>query len=311
MADLKAWNAWHGCKKYSAGCANCYMYALDKMHNVPERSFVVKKTNSFNLPLSKNRHRQYKIPAGFILRVNMSSDTFIEEADQWRDEMWEIIKKRCDVIFYILTKRVDRIQQCLPDDWNDGYENVVLNITCENQKLFNQRWEIFKDIPAKHKGIHLSPLLSAIDIKPALSSQQLDSVFCEGENYGGNRSRPCYYDWLKQISDDCRQYKVNFVFHSTGEFFIKDNKKYRIKKEIQSEQAYLSKLSCFFEKPKYKLYDSYDGHLLSDEELMQPTYNEYRCLTCSQVEFCSGCQNCGICSQIHLVDYQQLMQLRQ
>ena len=30
MIDLKSWNPWHGCRKYSEGCANCYMFVLDK-----------------------------------------------------------------------------------------------------------------------------------------------------------------------------------------------------------------------------------------------------------------------------------------
>lgn len=28
MHDI--WNPWHGCKKISEGCQNCYMYSLDK-----------------------------------------------------------------------------------------------------------------------------------------------------------------------------------------------------------------------------------------------------------------------------------------
>ena len=35
MIDLKSWNPWHGCRKYSEGCANCYMFVLDKAHKVP------------------------------------------------------------------------------------------------------------------------------------------------------------------------------------------------------------------------------------------------------------------------------------
>ena len=31
MHDI--WNPWHGCKKISEGCANCYMYFLDKMRD--------------------------------------------------------------------------------------------------------------------------------------------------------------------------------------------------------------------------------------------------------------------------------------
>ncbi len=139
MPDLKSWNLWHGCTKYSEGCANCYMYALDKIRKVPERSSVITKTGSFRKPLEKNRSGQYKIPAGYCLRVNMTSDTFLEEADLWRDEMWKMIRSRPDVRFYLSTKRVPRIAENLSDDWGDGYENVELNITCENQQAFDER----------------------------------------------------------------------------------------------------------------------------------------------------------------------------
>ena len=57
----------------------------------------------------------------------MTSDTFVEEADVWRDEMWDIIRKRPDVIFYILTKRVPRISECLPADWGDGAQRQQLH----------------------------------------------------------------------------------------------------------------------------------------------------------------------------------------
>ena len=31
MNDI--WNPWHGCKKYSEGCENCYMYFLDSQRD--------------------------------------------------------------------------------------------------------------------------------------------------------------------------------------------------------------------------------------------------------------------------------------
>lgn len=31
MNDI--WNPWHGCKKYSEGCENCYMYYLDSQRD--------------------------------------------------------------------------------------------------------------------------------------------------------------------------------------------------------------------------------------------------------------------------------------
>ena len=114
MHDI--WNPWHGCVKISEGCENCYMYYLDEVRGVPERASVIRKTGDFDKPLKKDRHGRYEIPSGYCLRINMTSDTFLEEADKWRDEMWKIIRIRRDVRFYILTKRVPRIAQCLPDD---------------------------------------------------------------------------------------------------------------------------------------------------------------------------------------------------
>ena len=309
MADLKSWNLWHGCKKYSEGCENCYMYYLDEVRGVPERASVIQKTASFNKPLQKNRKGQYKIPSGYCLRINMTSDTFLEEADEWRSEMWSIIRRRPDVRFYILTKRVDRITDCLPDDWGDGYENVELNISVENQKRFDERWAVFKDIPAKHKGLNLAPLLGPIDIMPALASGQMDNICLGGEGFGGRR--PCHYEWIKQISDDCEKYKVNFTLNSIGAVFIKDGKRYLIERQdIQGKQAFLSGLSHFYGNPPYKLYSPFDGHLLSEKELMKPMYHAGKCATCTTLPTCIGCVDCGNCKNVRLVDYDEIMRIQ-
>ena len=101
MHDI--WNPWHGCVKYSEGCMNCYMYVLDKMRN--QDGSHIYKTNDFAYPLSRNRDGTYKIQSGEKIRVCMTSDFCLEEADIWRDDVWSMIRRRQDVIFYILTKR--------------------------------------------------------------------------------------------------------------------------------------------------------------------------------------------------------------
>ena len=105
MIDLKSWNPWHGCRKYSEGCANCYMFVLDKAHKVPGQSTEIFRTRNFSKPMERDRKGNFKVPPGYWVRVNMTSDTFLEEADPWREEMWRIIRYRSDVKFYILTKR--------------------------------------------------------------------------------------------------------------------------------------------------------------------------------------------------------------
>lgn len=61
MHDI--WNPWHGCAKKSEGCANCYMYFLDRARNIdPSRVFRVK--NNFDYPLQKNSRGEYKVKSG-------------------------------------------------------------------------------------------------------------------------------------------------------------------------------------------------------------------------------------------------------
>lgn len=309
MPDLKSWNLWHGCQKYSEGCENCYMYYLDEIRGVPERAAVIQRTDDFNKPLKRNRQGQYKVPSGYCLRVNMTSDTFLEEADKWRVEMWNMIRQRPDVRFYILTKRAPRIKEYLPEDWGDGWENVELNITCENQRVFDERWPIFEAIPAKHKGMNLAPLLGPIDITAALASGQIESVCLGGEGFGGHR--PCRYEWIKQISDDCARYQVNFTFNATGAVFVMNGKTYHLNGQLlQGQQAYKSGLSHFYRKTVYKLYDPVDGRLLGEDELLCPAYNADRCITCTSLDTCIGCVDCGSCKNVQLVSYDAIKRLR-
>lgn len=131
MNDI--WNPWHGCKKYSEGCENCYMYYLDSQRDKDGSDIYKVKTN-FNLPLKKSRNGEYKIPSGSVLRVCMTSDFFLTEADEWRKEVWEMIKLRPDITFWLQTKRAERVLDNLPSWWGDGLENVIMVFTTENQK---------------------------------------------------------------------------------------------------------------------------------------------------------------------------------
>ena len=294
----------------------CYMFVLDKAHHVPESSTEIVRTKMFGKPLEMTRKGWYKIPSGYTLRVNMTSDTFLEEADGWRTEMWSIIRRRPDgrlvlttVFFYILTKRVPRIMECLPEDWGEGYENVDLDMTCETQRAFDERWPLFRDIPARHKGINLAPMLSEIDITPALASGQIENVNLGGEGFGGDR--PCQYEWIRRVSDDCTKYRVNFTVNAIGSHFVKDGRTYHIDShQEQGRQAYRSGLSLFFGKPKYRLYHPVDGHLLEEGELMVPRFNIHRCLECTSVPTCVGCTDCWACKQVELVSMERLMEMR-
>ena len=112
--DSHVWNPWRGCTKISEGCANCYI----------RRSFCCEYRP---FPYAE------ALP-GTIITVSLLSDFFLKNADGLREQVWQEIKAHPNLIFLIITKRVSRIQRCLPKDWGEGYDNVILCATAENQK---------------------------------------------------------------------------------------------------------------------------------------------------------------------------------
>lgn len=126
------WNLWHGCHKKSEGCQHCYVYRRDAEFEKDPN--IVTKTASFNLPIRRDRQGNWKVPSGSLMWTCFTSDFFIEEADAWREDAWLMIHRRNDLHFFMITKRPERIAQCLPDDWGDGYENVTICCTMENQR---------------------------------------------------------------------------------------------------------------------------------------------------------------------------------
>lgn len=290
MHDI--WNPWHGCVKCSEGCQNCYMFFLDELYD-KKGSEIYKTKSKFRYPLSKNRLGQYKIKSGEMLRVCMTSDFFLKEADPWREEAWDIIRQRADVKFFLLTKRPERVFNHLPKDWGDGWENVMFNVSCENQRRADERIPILLDLPFKHKGIMCAPFIGPVSIKKYLVKNQIEQVLCDGENYSG--ARPCHYDWVKNLYDECVENNVTFIFCGTGRRFVKDNRLYKIEKNfLQSQQAFKSGLNFQGKPIEFKLYDKW-GRIVSDEELYKPHYRE-RCQTCSMKLICNGCSQCGKCS---------------
>ena len=225
------WNLWHGCKKISAGCQNCYVYRTDAKFE--RDASEVKKTTSFYLPRKKNRAGEYKIPSGETVYTCFTSDFFLDYADEWRREAWEMIRERPDLHFIMITKRPDRFYVSLPDDWGDGYENVTIGCTAENADRAAYRLPIFASLPIKHKIIICEPLLSEIDLSPYLFG--IEEVVAGGES--GNEARVCDFEWVKRIRRDCVTAGVDFTFKQTGARFRKDGRLYRIERKYQHSQA--------------------------------------------------------------------------
>jgi protein gp37 len=148
------------------------------------------------------------------------SDFFIEEADDWRDEAWEIIRNTPHLTYQILTKRPERILECLPEDWGDGYDNVWLGVTVENNAT-RQRINSLSGVPARIRFISFEPLLEWLelaDYMPVLAQYYHWAILGgeSGNDNGQYRYRPCQLEWLEYLADVCKMAQMAVFVKQLG-----------------------------------------------------------------------------------------------
>lgn len=236
---MEWWSPWHGCHKISPGCQNCYVYARDASFG--KDSSVVAKTASFALPLKRRRDGSFRLAPGQEVFTCGTSDFFLEEADGWRPDAWRMIRERPDLHFTIITKRIGRFYVNLPADWGEGYENVTIGCTCENQEKTDQRLPVFLRLPIRHRFIIAEPLLEGIDFSRYLDPEKLELVSVGGES--GPNGRLCRYEWVLDIRRQCLEAGVAFHFKQTGTHFYKDGRVYTVPRKLQHSQAKKAGLS--------------------------------------------------------------------
>lgn len=223
---MTVWNPWRGCHKYSEGCKYCYIHKGDAKRGIDTNA--VSKTEKYNAPVEKilkgKYAGEYKIKSGSLVYLCFSSDFLLADADAWRDECWKMIKERNDLHFLFLTKRIDRFLQCAPADWGDGYGNVIVGCSIENQETADYRLSILDKLPIPHKNIICQPLIEKIDISKHLNGVELVVVGGESDR----EARPLDYEWVLSIREQCIKQNVPFQFRQCGTYFLKDGQTYKL-----------------------------------------------------------------------------------
>ena len=167
---MAMWNPWRGCHRCSEGCKFCYIHKGDGKRGVNTDEIV--KTDNFYAPVARKKNGEYKMKPGLVY-LGFSTDFLLPEADEWRKECWDMIRERNDCTFLFLTKRIERFMDCVPEDWGEGWDNVVVGCTVENQRRAEERLEIFSKLPVRHKNIICQPMISAINLEAYLDGVEL------------------------------------------------------------------------------------------------------------------------------------------
>lgn len=225
------WNPWRGCHRCSEGCKYCYIHKGDARKGIDTN--LIHKTKRFTAPIERNKHGEYRMKGGQLVYLCFSSDFLLEEADDWRGECWAMIRERQDLHFLFLTKRIERFMDCIPEDWEAGYENVTVGCTVENQAAVDCKLKIFQQLPIRHRNIICQPLLEAVNLQPYLPGCELVVVGGESDP----KARVLNYDWVLSIREQCIQAGVHFSFRQCGTHFIKDGKQYHLHVRVLISQA--------------------------------------------------------------------------
>lgn len=225
MADktLIAWTdhtfniAW-GCQKVSPGCAHCYADTLSSRygHDVwgpskPRRTFGDKH---WSQPLTWNAAA---CRDGVIRRVFCSSmcdwaedhPTIYAE----RAKLWPLIRRTPNLHWQLLTKRADRIGNCLPADWGDGYPNVWLGVSVENMD-YGWRLDHLRAIPAAVRFVSYEPALGPL---AGINLNGIDWVIFGGESGAGFRAADI--QWSRDMRHYCQQNGVAYFHKQSSHFF--------------------------------------------------------------------------------------------
>lgn len=214
--------AW-GCIKVGPGCENCYAETLSKRygHNVwgpakttARRTFGVKHWAE---PLKWNAKAE---AAGERRRVFCSSmaDVFEDHPtiDSEREDLWPLIRATPWLDWQLLTKRPERIAANLPADWGEGYDNVWLGTSIENQDYL-ERMAILGDVPAVVHFVSAEPLLGPLSLRSFLELIDIDEewwVIVGGES--GPGCRPMDLEWARVLRDECDEFGVHFFLKQLG-----------------------------------------------------------------------------------------------
>ena len=230
-------NPWTGCTKVNAGCKNCYMYReKDRWKRKGQESSeadVVKKTKGTGW---KTVIRNAK--SGERIFVESMGDFWHEKADSWREEVYEEMRKRPDVIYLIPTKRPQNIKERLPEDWGSkGWPNVWIGFSAEQQSSYADFYNAIQEVPCYILWCSMEPMLEEIEadrvvvngeeVNPlagSLKYRKLDWIVVGGESgndTGKHRYRPCEEEWMYKVVQACRRNEVAVFVKQMGTYLSK------------------------------------------------------------------------------------------
>lgn len=240
-------NPWEGCRKVSAGCANCYAEARNRRWNGG------KAVNwGYGAPRRRTSAANWKKPrawnkaavkAGTRPRVFCASlaDWLDDEVPvEWLVDLLDLIHRTPHLDWLLLTKRPVGWKQRIGHAarliarndlygaktgdlwfwlkrWTGDYGgerkpplNVWLGVSAEDQAAWDERVTVLLDIPARVRFVSAEPLLGPI----RMGGLRPDWLIVGGES--GPAARPMEASWAWSLQGQCNEAGTAFFFKQWG-----------------------------------------------------------------------------------------------
>jgi protein gp37 len=221
-------NPWIGCQHVSPGCDFCYAEAQNAFRKWtadgawgPHAERRRTSAATWSNPRRWNAEaRTFARAHGRRRRVFCASlaDVFDNQAPKaWRADLFRLIRETPDLNWQILSKRPQNIVRMLPPDWGDGYRNVWLGITAEDEERYRQRWPVLERIPAAVRFVSYEPAIAPLGPIGIGSAGRLpDWIISGGES--GAHARVMHPAWARHVRDQCRALGIAFFHKQWGTY---------------------------------------------------------------------------------------------
>jgi len=162
-------------------------------------------------------------------------DLFDENtSDRQRNEAFAVMGLTPQHTYQVLTKRPERMLEYF-SDWSERtislikamasfsgkgttahfaetemiipLPNVLLGVTCENQRTADERIPLLLQTPAAVRFLRCEPLLEDIDLRLITGSDVEPKDFIHWVIVGGG-ARPCDIGWIRSIVEQCKEAEV-------------------------------------------------------------------------------------------------------
>ena len=212
-------NPWIGCFKISAECRNCYAEVMESRYQRAEwgrtspRYFTKnaeKQARSFNRAAQRDGVRR-KVFCASMSDFFEDNESLIQTRKHW----WNVIKELNQLDWLVLTKRADKIQQFLPEDFTEGqYTHVNLGVSVGVQSS-TPRLNHLRKIPdwGGLRWVSMEPLLESLK---GVNLTNIDWAIVGGETTVGNTFTPMLDQWVIEVQEACQKHGTTFFFKQTA-----------------------------------------------------------------------------------------------